>query len=223
MRTANFSHFDKDETFSTSRSHRLKSFSPRRLNVGMSYLAYPPRLPIEFSENVAQLIELTLKIKNEVAINKNEFIAQLAKAGRAPKSFRSIPDARTSLLGKQNRASRIWVSISGLPKWDKAAEIEPSDKFALQADLLRNLEKLFLTLQTGTICPLTKVTTLQKVLARRPVLSIRQLAEDGFVSESTAKRWLKKLEMRGVLSSHLKDGQRQFVNEGLIEIMNRYV
>jgi hypothetical protein len=189
----------------------------------MSYLAYPPRLPIEFSENVAQLIELTLKIKNEVAINKYEFIKHLAKTGRAPKPFYAIPDARTSLLRKQNRSSRIWVSISGAPSWDTQAEIDASDKFELQAAILRNLESLFVTLQGGGVCPLTKVTTLQKVLARRPVLSIRQLAEDALVSESTAKRWLKKLESLGVLSSHLKDGQRQFVNEGLVQIMNRYV
>lgn len=188
----------------------------------MSYLAYPPRLPIEFSESVAQLIELTLKIKNEVAINKKEFIKHLA-AGRAPKRFQSIPDARTSLLSKQNRLSRIWVSMSGLPSWDVQADIDASEKFELQAAILRNLEELFLILQSGAVCPLTKVTTLQKVLSHRPVLSIRQLAEEAIVSESTAKRWLKKLESRGVLSSHLKDGQRQFVNEGLVAIMNRFV
>ena len=189
----------------------------------MSYLAYPPRLPIEFSESVAQLIELTLKIKNEVAINKKEFIKHLATAGRAPKRFQSIPDARTSLLSKQTRLSRIWVSISGLPSWDAQADIDASEKFELQAAILRNLEELFLILQSGAVCPLTKVTTLQTVLSRRPVLSIRQLAEDAIVSESTAKRWLKKLEGLGVLSSHLKDGQRQFVNEGLVEIMNKFV
>jgi hypothetical protein len=189
----------------------------------MSYLAYPPRLPIEFSESVAQLIELTLKIKNEVAINKKEFVKHLAAAGRAPKRFQSIPDARTSLLSKQNRLSRIWVSISGLPSWDVQAAIDASEKFELQTAILRNLEELFLILQSGAVCPLTKVTTLQKVLSHRPVLSIRQLAEDAIVSESTAKRWLKKLESRGVLSSHLKDGQRQFVNEGLVAIMNRFV
>ena len=195
----------------------------RRLNVAMSYLAYPPRLPIEFSESVAQLIELTLKIKNEVAINKKEFIKHLEAAGRAPERFQSIPDARTSLLSKQNRLSRIWVSISGLPSWDVQADIDASEKFELQAAILRNLEELFLILQSGAVCPLTKVTTLQTVLSRRPVLSIRQLAEDAIVSESTAKRWLKKLESRGVLSSHLKDGQRQFVNEGLVAIINRFV
>jgi transposase len=55
------------------------------------------------------------------------------------------------------------------------------------------------------------------------VLSIRQLAEEAIVSESTAKRWLKALEKRGVLSSVLKDGQRQYVNDGLVEIIEKYV
>jgi len=199
--------------------------SPRgsRSNLGMSYLAYPPRLPIEFSENVAQLINLTLKIKNEVAINKNEFTKQLAQAGRAPTHFKAIPDARTSLLSKQNRKSRIWVSMVGVPTWDEPAEMDAAEKFELQAEILRNLEATFLVLQSGAICPLTKVNTLQKVLARRPVLSIRQLSEDALINESTAKRWLKKLEGQRVLSSHLKDGQRQFVNEDLVEIMNRYM
>ncbi len=189
----------------------------------MSYLAYPPRLPVEFSESIAHLINLTMKIKHEVAINKNEFTRFLAQAGRAPKHFRAIPDARTALLSKQNRKSRIWVSIVGAPQWSDTAEIEDNDKYALYCDLLRNLEALYLTLQDGGVCPLTKATTLQRVLVRRPVLSIRQLAEDAIINESTAKRWLKKLESRGVLSSHLKDGQRQFVNEGLINIMNKYM
>ena len=82
---------------------------------------------------------------------------------------------------------------------------------------------MFLLLQDGGTCPLTKVTTLNRVLASRPVLTIRQLSEDAIVSESTAKRWLKSLERRGVLSSLMKDGQRQFLNEGLIKIMDKYV
>ena len=93
----------------------------------------------------------------------------------------------------------------------------------LSDDLLRNLEAMFLMLQDGGICPLTKVTTLNRVLASRPVISIRQLAEGAIVSESTAKRWLKSLELRGVLSSLIKDGQRQFINEGLVKIMDKYV
>jgi DNA-binding transcriptional regulator YhcF (GntR family) len=54
-------------------------------------------------------------------------------------------------------------------------------------------------------------------------MSIRQLAEDALVSETTAKRWLKSLEGRGVLSSVLKDGQRQFINHALVAIMEKYV
>jgi ribosomal protein S25 len=49
------------------------------------------------------------------------------------------------------------------------------------------------------------------------------LAEDAIISESTAKRSLRSLERRGVLSSIIKDGQRQFINEGLIRIMEKYV
>jgi DNA-binding transcriptional regulator YhcF (GntR family) len=90
-------------------------------------------------------------------------------------------------------------------------------------DLLKNLEGTFSVLQSGGICPLTKVKTLNRALAIRPVLSIRQLAEDALVSEATAKRWLKALEKRGLLSSLLKDGQRQYVNDALVEIMEKYV
>jgi DNA-binding transcriptional regulator YhcF (GntR family) len=82
---------------------------------------------------------------------------------------------------------------------------------------------MFLMLQAGGVCPLTKVMTLNRALAMRPVLSIRQLAEAAHVSESTAKRWLKSLESKGVLSSVLKDGQRQYINDGLVGIMEKYV
>lgn len=189
----------------------------------MSYLAYPPRLPVEFSESIAQLINLTLKIKNEVAPHKNEFNQTLAGRGRAFILANRPLDARSCLLRHQLRKSRHWISISGEAAWGQVAELSSEEKSRLSDELLRNLEALFLTLQGGGICPLTKVTTLNRILIRRPVVSIRQLAEDASISQSTSKRWLRALESRAVLSSLLKDGQRQFVNEGLIGIIEKYV
>jgi predicted transcriptional regulator len=142
----------------------------------MSYLAYPPRLPVEFSESIAQLIKLTLKIKNEVAAHKNEFNQTLARRGRAFIRAHRPLDARSCLLFHQVRRSRHWTAFAGEDVWGKASEI-----------------------------------------------SIRQLAEDANVSASTSKRWLRALETRGILSSVLKDGQRQFVNEGLVAIIEKYV
>lgn len=189
----------------------------------MSYLAYPPRLPVEFSESIAQLIKMTLKIKNEVAPHKNEFNKSIAVWGRASTRALGPMDARSALLKHQLRKSRYWHSFVGEPSWGDDADISSDEKLRLTDDLLRNLEALFLILQDGGICPLTKVSTLKLVLAKRPIVSIRQLAEDANISESTAKRWLRKLERRGVLSSILKDGQRQFINEGLITILEKYV
>lgn len=189
----------------------------------MSYLAYPPRLPVEFSESVAQLIKMTLKIKNEVAPHKNEFNEQLARWGRAFTNKNKPIDARSALLRRQVRRSRYWIAFAGEDEWKGAADLSSDQRLELSDDLLRNLEAMFLLLQDGGTCPLTKVTTLNRVLASRPVITIRQLSEDAIVSESTAKRWLKSLERRGVLSSLIKDGQRQFLNEGLIKIMDKYV
>ena len=189
----------------------------------MSYLAYPPRLPVEFSESVAQLIKMTLKIKNEVVPHKNEFDQALATWGRAHLNPNRPIDARSYLLKRQIRKSRHWIAFSGEQPWGDSAEITDEEKLRLSDDLLRNLEALFLNLQDGGICPLTKVTTLKSILARRPVISIRQLAEDANISESTSKRWLRALESRGVLSSVIKDGQRQFINEGLVSIMEKYM
>lgn len=189
----------------------------------MSYLAYPPRLPVEFSESVTQLIKMTLKIKNEVVPHKNEFNESLATWGRAYMRPSEPLDARSCLLKRQIRKSRHWVAFTGEQPWGDVAEITSEEQLRLSDDLLRNLEALFLTLQDGGICPLTKVTTLKRVLAKRPVISIRQLAEDANISESTAKRWLRALEARGVLSSVIKDGQRQFINEGLVSIMEKYI
>lgn len=189
----------------------------------MSYLAYPPRLPVEFSESVAQLIKMTLKIKNEVAPHKNEFNEHLARWGRAFINKNKPLDARSALLRRQVRRSKYWVAFAGEDEWKGSAELSGEKRLELSDDLLRNLEAMFLMLQDGGICPLTKVTTLNRVLASRPVISIRQLAEGAIVSESTAKRWLKSLELRGVLSSLIKDGQRQFINEGLVKIMDKYV
>lgn len=189
----------------------------------MSYLAYPPRLPVEFSESIAQLIKMTLKIKHEVAPHKNEFNKSVAVWGRASTRALGPLDARSALLRRQIRKSRYWHSFVGDASWGDAADISSEDKLQLSDDLLRNLEALFLMLQDGGICPLTKVSTLKRVLARRPIISIRQLAEDAIISESTAKRWLRSLERRGALSSIIKDGQRQFINEGLIRIMEKYV
>ncbi len=189
----------------------------------MSYLAYPPRLPVEFSESVAQLITITQKIKNEVAPHKNEFNETLARWGRASIRPGRPIDARSCLLRHQVRQSRHWIAFAGEEIWSGVLEISSEEKLALSDDLLRNLEALFLALQDGGICPLTKVTTLKRSLAKRPVISIRQLAEDANVSLSTAKRWLGALQARGILSSLLKDGQRQFINEGLVSIMDKYV
>jgi hypothetical protein len=189
----------------------------------MSYLAYPPRLPVEFSESIAQLIKITLKIKNEVAPHKNEFNQSVAMWGRASTRALGPLDARSALLRRQTRKSRYWHSFVGELPWGEDSELSSEQKLQLTDDLLRNLEALFLILQDGGICPLTKVSTLKLVLAKRPIISIRQLAEDAIISESTAKRWLRSLERRGVLSSMIKDGQRQFINEGLIRIMEKYV
>lgn len=189
----------------------------------MSYLAYPPRLPVEFSESVARLITLTLRIKNEVAPHKNEFNEHLARRGRAFINKSKPLDARSALLRRQVRRSRYWIAYTGEDEWNGAATLSGDERLALSDDLLRNLEAMFLLLQAGGTCPLTKVTTLNRALAARPVITIRQLSEDAIVSESTAKRWLRSLERRGVLSSLIKDGQRQFLNEGLIKIMNQYV
>lgn len=189
----------------------------------MSYLAYPPRLPVEFSESIAQLIDLTLKIKNEVAPHKNEFNQMLAWRGRAFIRANRPIDARSCLLRHQLRKSRHWISIAGEEPWGQIAEISSEEKSQLSDELLRNLEELFLSIQGGRICPLTKTTTLHRILARRPVISIRQLAEHANISQSTAKRWLRALESRGILSSALKDGQRQFINDGLVGIIERYV
>jgi len=189
----------------------------------MSYLAYPPRLSVEFSHNIAQLIQLTLKIKNEVAKTKDEFGLPLRLAGRTSHVIARPVDARTSLLRRQIRKSRIWVSFGVQPTWLDVAEIDDAERVSLSADLLRNLEALFLLLQGGGICPLTKVTTLKNALVRYPVISIRQLADDALISESTAKRWLRALETRGVLTSFIQDGQRQFINDDLVAIINKYV
>jgi hypothetical protein len=88
----------------------------------MSYLAYPPRLPVEFSESIAQLIQLTLKIKNEVAPHKNEFNETLSSRGRAY-IRESLPlDARSCLLRHQVRKSRHWIAFAGEDVWGQFAE-----------------------------------------------------------------------------------------------------
>ncbi|MFM6939370.1 MAG: hypothetical protein ACKOUD_01955 [Rhodoluna sp.] len=190
----------------------------------MSYLAYPPRLTVEFSESIAQLINLTLKIKNEVAPHKNEFNQSMAKWGWAPKAQPHKPrDAKSALLNRQKRKSRYWVAFAGETSWINTASIESDEKLALSQDLLKHLEALYLRLQRGDICPLTKVSTLKLILTRRPILSIRQLADDALISESTAKRWLRALERDGLLSSLIKDGQRQFINDDLIAIIETYI
>ena len=189
----------------------------------MSYLAYPPRLPVEYSESVAQLIELTLKIKNEVVPHKNEFNETLARWGRASKREDKPLDALSCLLRKQVRKSRYWVAFAGDEGWTATTSINAEEKLRLTADLLKYLEKLQNILQSGGICPLTKVAALKKVLVARPVVSIRQLAEDAIVSESTAKRWLRSLEARGVLYSVIKNGQRQFINDELISVIDLYL
>lgn len=189
----------------------------------MSYLAYPPRLPVEFSESVAQLITLTVKIKHEVAPHKNELHQPLARRGRASIQQNKPSSARAALLRHQVRRSRYWIAFAGEPDWRGSADLSIEERLDLYGDLLKHLEGLFLVLQAGGVCPLTKVMTLNRVLARRPMLSIRQLAEEAHVSESTSKRWLKALESRGVLSSILKDGQRQYINDELIGILEKYV
>lgn len=189
----------------------------------MSYLAYPPRLPVEFSESIAQLIKLTLKIKHEVAPHKNEFNEALASRGRASTHVTKPRDAKSALMRRQIRRSRYWVSFVGEHEWDDMAEIGISDRLSLSSELLNYLEWLFLRLQNGRICPLTKISTLKKILVRRPIISIRQLADDALVSEATAKRWLRALERELILSNEMKDGQRQFVNDELLAIMEKYV
>jgi hypothetical protein len=188
----------------------------------VSHLAYPPRLPVEFSESIARLIYLTKKIKNEVAKNKNELNRAWRMAGGASSRIRRPTDAKSILLGRQVRRSKIWVSIAGHDNWHQRSPEPQIDEAGLRDALLKHLEQEFRYFQQGGICPMTKVTTLSMALARFPVVSIRQLSECALVSESTAKRWLFSLQQSGRMTSLIQNGQRQFINERLISILDEF-
>ena len=108
--------------------------SKKIFNGPMSYLAYPPRLPVEFSESVTQLIKMTLKIKNEVVPHKNEFNESLATWGRAYMRPSEPLDARSCLLKRQIRKSRHWVAFTGEQPWGDVAEITSEEQLRLKMD-----------------------------------------------------------------------------------------
>ena len=168
------------------------------------------------------MIYLTKKIKYEVAKNKNELKRAGRMAGGASSRLRWPGDAKSILLSRQVRRSKIWVSIAGYDSWHQRNPEPHIDEAGLRDALLKHLEQEFRYFQQGGICPMTKVTTLSMALARFPVVSIRQLSECALVSESTAKRWLLSLQRSGRMTSLIQNGQRQFMNERLLTIIDQF-
>ena len=175
----------------------------RMQNVAMVNWSASPKLHVDFL----------------AAIDRFEMVARLALAEMRLRNCR----AETLLLLKNLRRSRsrfVFQRHSGYAL--EPLSLKDRDSLQLHRDALDALQQLQNKIDEHACVPSSKLPHLVEVLARFPVISVRQLAENAVVSDATAKRWLKAMARATILREVFQNGQNQYVNYELLDIIDRF-
>lgn len=153
------------------------------------------------------------------AIDRFEMVARLALAEMRLRNCR----AETLLLLKNLRRSRSRFVFQKYSSYAlEPLQLKDRDSLQLHRDALDALQQLQNKIDEHACVPRSKLPQLVEVLARFPVISVRQLAENAVVSDATAKRWLKAMSRATILREVFQNGQNQYVNYELLDIIDRF-
>lgn len=132
-------------------------------------------------------------------------------------------NALNVLLKYQGRANRYRaVQWQEYRRVAEPAVLKPSELLGFEREALILLEKLKYRIESSQVIPLTKVSTCLITISKNPVMSIRQLSEMATVSETTAKRWLVRLQKRGIMHVQNHRGQNQYIAIELVDLIDKY-
>lgn len=145
-------------------------------------------------------------------------------------ALRTLPEMQV------RRASAAWVltnwqmrvrSHSSIYTFQRRLKLEDAQLSAQrqltfhQAALVA-LQDLQNNLVENHLLPIAKVPQVVEILARFPVINVRQMSENAQVSEATAKRWLKAMASGWLLEEKYANGQNQYLNLGLLAIIDEH-
>jgi uncharacterized protein YigA (DUF484 family) len=102
----------------------------------------------------------------------------------------------------------------------ESAQLSVQGQLAIYQSVLVELQTLQRRLTENRSIPATKVPQVVEILARYPVINVRQMAENAQVSEATAKRWLKAMTHDWLVEEKYVNGQNQYLNRELLAIID---
>ncbi|MEY4986177.1 MAG: hypothetical protein RLZZ359_1063 [Actinomycetota bacterium] len=189
----------------------------------MTDYADPPRPILSYSSLIGHFNKTAL-----AAIGELQFLAhRLANhPDVGPGSFRNRAgqiNALSVLLKYQGRANRY--RAMQWPEFRRVAEpatLDPADSLSFERETLAVLEKLKHDLEETREIPLTRVSTCLIAICKSPVMNIRQLSDMATISESTAKRWLMRLQKMGIMHVQNHRGQNQYIVIELVDLIDKY-
>ena len=189
----------------------------------MTDYANPPRPILSYSALIGYLTKTALATIGELHF----LVDQITKhPDVGPGSFRKRAgqiNALSVLLNYQGRANRY--RAMQWPEFRRVAEpaaLEPADLLSFERDALTILEKLRQRIEEAREIPLTRISTCLIAICKSPVMSIRQLSDSATVSESTAKRWLLRLQKLGIMNVQNHRGQNQYIVIELVDLIDKY-
>lgn len=153
------------------------------------------------------------------AINEFDQLARLVLPEMRLRNLR----AETVLVRKNKRSRNSATSARTSRMFNvEPVSLKDRDVFALHRDALLSLQRLFEDLHLYGCMPKAKVPQVVEILARFPIISAKQLAQNASVSEATAKRWLKNMSNQGLVLEKSANGQNQYVNQSLLGIIDSF-
>lgn len=169
----------------------------------MEYLQTPPKLYVDYLRSVQRFVQVMLRVIPEINVrNRSASWVLTHQQHRARQSVWYLPEVRRLNL--------------------EDATLKPKVLLDVHLDALQELQRLNVSLLEFRVMPASKVPQVVEIMARFPVLTVRILAENAQVSETTAKRWLKAMTDRDVVSVQYVNGHNQYLNAELLEIIDRH-
>lgn len=149
------------------------------------------------------------------------FIRVAAKAAGEMRALHK--SAAWVLINRQMRYREVRSPYRMYRRFDfDVAQFKPIELLNLHKDALAELQQLHLKLAENRILPATKVPKVVEVLAKYPVINVRQMAENAEVSEATAKRWLKAMANAWLVHEDYANGQNQYSFVKLMAVIDRH-
>lgn len=191
----------------------------------MTNYAVPPRIPVIYTQMVSGFVNVAQTTIHMATARQQAVIRRYSKNEDLFNREILKISARSVLLETQGRASRY--QLANWPGTRLHVDTGPlkstRDQLQLERRALEQIGKLHLELVDERIAPLTKISGLLLALSKRPITSIRQLADDTLVSEATAQRWLKRCRKAGILVRIDHRGQGQYVNPRLLAAIDEHI